>query len=63
MRYSLFYLVKRYDKTLIDTFSHWERMDFKTLKEAKEYYTIVDGNAYIKDNVTGKEIINNFRKV
>ena len=61
-RYTLFYLVKLYNKMYLDTSSHWERMDFKTLKEANEYYNICDDNAYIMDNVTGKEIINNFRK-
>lgn len=61
-RYTLFYLVKRFDKKLIDSFSRWEKMNFKTLKEANMYFDIVDGNAYIVDNVTGKEIINNFRK-
>lgn len=60
-RYTLHYLVKKFNKIFLDQFSHWEKMDFRTLKEAMTYYEIVDDNAYIIDNVTNKEIINNFR--
>ena len=61
-RYTLHYLVKRFDKMFIDTFSHWERMNFKSLREAMQYYNICDNNAYIIDNITKKEIVNNFKK-
>ena len=61
-RYTLHYLVKKLNKTFLDYFSHWEKMNFKTLKEAMAYYEIVDDNAYILDNVTKKEIVNNFKK-
>ena len=61
-RYTLHYLVKRFDKMLIDTVSRWERINFKSLRETMQYYNICDNNAYIIDNVTKKEIVNNFKK-
>lgn len=61
-RYTLHYLVKRFFKVYLDTFSHWEKMNFKSLREAMQYYNICDDNAYIIDNVTNKEIVNNFKK-
>ena len=53
-RYTLHYLHERGEFWEDDYVSKWERMDFKTLKEAQEYKTIAGDKSYIIDNVTGK---------
>jgi hypothetical protein len=57
MRYTLHY-VRRIciDKRFDDWIPRWEHIDFKTLKEAKEYLSICDDKANIIDNVTNKKI-------
>ena len=54
MRYTLHYLheIKCGDSWYPDYIPRWEQMDFKTLKEAKDYLSIAGGGAYIIDNVT-----------
>ena len=39
-----------------DEVPRWESLDFKTLKEAKEYLSIAGDKAYITDNVRGCKI-------
>lgn len=56
MRYTLCYLHEIGEPWWADYTSRWESMDFKTLKEAREYKSIVGDKAYIIDNVTGKRI-------
>lgn len=59
MRYTLFYMNHKGKKSWDDS---WipikESIDFKTLKEAKDYLALMseEDNAYIVDNVTKKEI-------
>ena len=56
MRYTLHYLNQKGESWQDDYWFRWESMDFKTLKEAREYKTIAGDKAYIIDNVTGKRI-------
>lgn len=56
MRYTLHYLNQKGESWQDDYRFRWESMDFKTLKEAKEYKYIAGDEAYIIDNVTGKRI-------
>lgn len=56
MRYTLYYLHKKGEPWQDDYWFKWEKMDFKTLKEAREYKSIAGDKAYIIDNVTGKRI-------
>ena len=57
-RYSLHYchmvIVKQDWWT--DYAPRWESIDFKTLREAREYLTIAGDNAYIIDNVTKQKV-------
>lgn len=56
MRYTLCYLHEKGESWQDDYWFRWEKMDFKTLKEAKEYKSIAGNKSYIIDNVTGKRI-------
>ena len=44
------------DKRFDDWIPRWEKIDFKTLREAQEYLAISGENAYIIDNVTKQKI-------
>lgn len=61
MRYTLFYTNHKGKKDWMD---NWmpvkESVNFKTLKEAKEYLALMkeEENAYIYDNVS-KKVVNN----
>ena len=61
MRYTLFYTNHKGKKNWLGVWMPTEEsIDFKTLKEAKDYLTLMnkDDNAYIYDNVA-KKIVNN----
>jgi hypothetical protein len=57
-RYTLHYLnmIKHGDSWFTDYIPRWESMDFKTLKEARDYLPLAGENAYITDNVTKKRV-------
>ena len=44
------------DRRFDDWIPRWEEIDFKTLREAREYLTIAGENAYIIDNVTKQKV-------
>ena len=57
MRYTLHYVHRIcIDKRFDDWIPRWEKIDFKTLREAREYLAIADENAYIVDNVTKQKM-------
>ena len=56
MRYVLYYLHQRGEPWQDDYWWKWYKMDFKTLKEARDYKSIAGEKAYIIDKVTGKRI-------
>jgi hypothetical protein len=57
MRYTLHYVHRIcIDKRFDDWIPRWEKIDFKTLREAREYLAIAGENAYIIDNVTKQKI-------
>ena len=39
-----------------DYFPHWDQIDCKTLKEARDLQEIAGSSAYIIDNVTNKRV-------
>ena len=56
-RYTLHYVHRIcIDKRFDDWIPRWEQIDFKTLREAREYLSIAGENAYIIDNVTKQKI-------
>lgn len=56
MRYTLHYLNQKGEFWQDDYWFKWEKMNFKTLKEAREYKSIAGNEAYIIDNVTNKRV-------
>lgn len=52
MRYTLCYLHEKGESWQDDYWFKWEKIEFKTLREAREYLAIAGENAYIIDNVT-----------
>lgn len=57
IRYTLHYVHRIcIDKRFDDWIPRWEKIDFKTLREAREYLAIAGENAYIIDNVTKQKI-------
>lgn len=57
-RYTLHYVneIKCGDSWHSTFIPRWECIDFKTLKEARDYLSIAGDNAYIIDNVTKQKI-------
>jgi hypothetical protein len=58
MRYTLHYInmIKCGDSYFQTYIPRWEKIDFKTLREARDYRRIAGDAAYITDNVTGKKV-------